>query len=1413
MSIRLSDAMNQDTLPPEPAAQETAAAPATDQSGQSQTAVIEQPKTMRLSDALKPQVEPTDLSHFADPSPVDPVLSAADQTPQPLQIGPMPDNVPFIQKVRSSIAQAYEPDKAKSEMIYMISNDTGVSTQEVQKHFDEHSKKFARDAGINVDPSGEEFLNFAVSGAGTAAILANPEFIAPLQIAKSIGSYAAINEISHRAILPAAKAIWQWMNAEPVRYEVTKLSDLMPEGQRDVGTVAEFLLYGAAAHQFTQKILNPVLENPATAMHAKRLQGELAQIRSNILEAFGIKQEKALAPLTSEQIIQAFGGDAAEAARNSKTVFDAELAKRNQGEKTVKAENSQNAPTDNNSTSDANNQPSGQESNPDAENYAPGDISFEFGPEIQDSVTEMATPAISRLLERLTLIEDAVERADHAKNAKEHLEEVRKFFLKRIKPFQGGKEDEEFQGIPKPFVNKANGLPLDEIRMMANDANLGLHFEDDSQVIEFLKSLEMRRAELDRVIDEGKVASITRKETSILKQRIRDIRQGIREGKKITKDEIKDVQSLAVKIINDSGISAEDKAKFLSTVKNIQTQEQFEKALPEIDRRIQTISKRDAVEELRDAFAGLNISQLRPEYRDAVQAIVDSIDLKNRTASKLKELLSLANFVEANPDNQVPAEVLQELRDASKKSVQELSADEVRALADTVKHLIKLNDLKDKLIDRGKLRDFFNARDEAVKNIISSGEDKNGQITGLDSFMKEHEAGMGAKIFGVDSYNAELKTEILDGKDHGVTMRILYDNIDQGVDRQLSHHHQAEDYFKTSLDGIELDKYSSSFQKKSGDIDRVTTKLPSGKSIVMSRGERIAFFLHTLNPLNMKHLVNGGFSFNNSKTKIVKLPPGDIAAIAKSLTPDEMKIAMAMHRYLNVNQRQAINEVSVNLLGFEVANEENYFPIRTNYLDTFKDNLLKKGNYTQKTLEGMGIFKQRQKASNALIVEDVFVAIYKSIHQAGAYIGLAEPLRSAKMMLNDNKFQVAAKDTGRGHYIDSLKNYVDRVEGDSSTIENVDKLTQDLINRLDVAILGLNPWVIAKQPISFISAATELDSKYLKSAGFRPANQAEIDEIKKWSPQLRDRFEGNVTTETGELSQVGRVKKFFTGKEVASTKLMHGIEWSDRIAIAGIWRASKLWVADNYPALQGDDFMKAVTVKAMEVVRRTQSTFHVKDRSPIGMSKNTFVRLLTKYSSERNKNYMVLRRAYEQYNRSEKKPSDKGNLAGKASLIILALPFVSAVIDHVRDSIYGLSQGKPVTRTELQKKQSLDKWRDATNLINNSFGNIYFVGDIVASYLSKLQNGTFSGSDISNPLSGFLEGAINTAADASDAIKFAVSQDRFISGSKRGQYKWEDSAQKAFAGAIETTAKVFGKPVHTILKLSEILFKKIEENL
>ena len=1007
---------------------------------------------------------------------------------------------------------------------------------------------------------------------------------------------------------------------------------------------------------------------------------------------------------------------------------------------------------------------------------------------------------ISLLDEKIQKLKDNELQQDFAKDALENLKSLQSGMKGRIRPYKEGKGDlfEEYQEIPQKYRSKnvEDGISMDEAAMELSEMGLEV---SEASLADYLADLDSQILSLRSQIKELKTPYVRMKEMTQLKNRIRDISRGIREGKVAAKKEVLDVGSQVQKLLANSELDTADKGVFLSTMKKITTQEQLEAARPAIEERIAKIEeikkKRKLIKQFKDLSKSGDIKKLRPEYKKAVQNIVDQFDVAKISDAKVADLGKLADYLSATPENNVPQERIDQLKRLEKTPLKDLTSDEIETIVSSIRHLLKLNELKNKLIVKGKLKDHAKVVNEAVSNVQKKFGELDGSIDGLDSLMITPEDKALTKFISGYSANPELKGEILDGVDNGIIQEVMYKGIDKGTDVQLSFVKQAEDFFKEKLAGINMDAWSSSFQLKKKDIIQTPFKLHGHKNpIKITPGEKIAFYLHTLNEQNLKHLVDGGFSFSGTPTKIIKFnDPADIWNIANSLTKDEQRVADAINEYLNTIQKDGLNEVSVRLNGFEVAVVDNYFSIRTNFLDRFKDELLKgqAGLVAEVSLEGMGIFKTRQDTGNAIILEDVFVAVAKSVKQSAAYIGLAEPLRSAKALLNDNEFQKAVIDAGKGYYLDQLKDYLLKVEGEYTNMDDLDKLTQAMMNKFDLSVLGANPFVVAKQPVSYLLASTEIDGKFLKDSFGLKATPEELAEIEMYCPQLWERIAGNVSREMGEVMNVGFAKKFFTGKDTGLQWIMKGISAADASAISSIWRAVKKEVSAQFPSLKGKEFFAKCYERAWEVTRRTQPTFHVKDRSPIGRRKDWFFRLLTKYSSQRNKNLMIQRRAYEKYNRSHKTPKDKAAVWNTLFLVNVVSAFFIAAINKTRSVILN----RAVPKSVIHKKEESNIVEEfVIEMVNSGVGNIYFLGTAFNSLISKLQRGTYGGFDISDPVMGTINQAIDTITEMANVITYAISNERYKPevGRLIGEKKWKEALKKSVVNSVDLSGKFLG---------------------
>ncbi len=932
---------------------------------------------------------------------------------------------------------------------------------------------------------------------------------------------------------------------------------------------------------------------------------------------------------------------------------------------------------------------------------------------------------------------------------------------------------------------------------------------------------------IERAKEGEKIGSIPRLETIL-----RAIERGqesaakalTKKEKKQILDEVKNIKEEIISYAKER-LNPEDRKALLATIKNATTPKHLDKAKKFIEKLKARAEKRQAIRDFRKHIKKLNLEKMRPEYRRKIEEILADIDIANTSAKKLNKLASTKRYLEQHPDNIIPQEVLDQLEVLDKKPLKKMTAEEIRLIDDSIRHLVHLEKLKNSLIFGKTLRNMERMVNEAVEHIRRKPskvpEDEISTVAkvkkvgpigwfrlkSLNMDTITYELDYTPKEYGLDEIVKEVVNNEIDEKT--IIGELIYRGISKGVREQLKFEQETEDFFNKRMkeagikDVSTWSKLITPEDKKikeklhiQKELDLQKIKLPSGKTITLTKAERVSLMLHLRHPDNLKHLLKGGFSFYDKKFIIHKLSLEDYQAIANSATPEEKKMVEIVNEYLNDFAKKRGNEVSMDLNGFELLKiKENYFPIRTNSVDIKRDRLKLKanltpetlGNFTQQTLEGMGIFKERKHTSEALILEDVFEVIARHRKQLGAYIGLAKPLRNAKALVYNKQFRMQVSLRYGETYWKELANYINDIEQRSHNTDELDRLALHLINKLDPAILGFNPWIMMKQIPSYLYEAIEMDLKYMKP--LKVLGPETIEEMKKYSPELRDRLQGRVTRELGEVANVGEIRRMFTGKVPFSNKILAGIRNFDKKVIARIWEDVKREVKGKYPELKGDQYWEVVARRVEQIVNRSQPTFHPKDRSAIGRSRSPFVRVLTKYTTQRNKILNMIERERIRYNRSRKTLKDKMRFI-RAMFILI---FVSSLL------IEGINESR---RIVFRKKPS-SIWRFALNTIGNALSYVYFVGDSFQSLVSKIDKGTYAGWDYSNIVAEFVDTAINAIAETTRAIEQAMTHEKYKAGSKKGEEKWKTSAKKAIEAAGDVLGGLTGIPFRTTRKMIE----------
>jgi site-specific recombinase XerD len=534
-------------------------------------------------------------------------------------------------------------------------------------------------------------------------------------------------------------------------------------------------------------------------------------------------------------------------------------------------------------------------------------------------------------------------------------------------------------------------------------------------------------------------------------------------------------------------------------------------------------------------------------------------------------------------------------------------------------------------------------------------------------------------LFGRFNYNIQTLVEIMAGGDKIALYSVLVSHLQSGRDREKAFTFQLMDEFQRRwrAEGIteqELMSYTNYgairprlFSKKlekwiadnapsmvQGKVESIPTEsivvnLKSGQNVRLTIAEALSLLLHTRNEFNYNALKKGGFITRRDVFETYKLSDEDFDVIRELMPENALKLIPIIDDMMEM-QQQKINDVSNRLLGYNLANIDGYWHIRRwrpKGVSGKKGDKLQAGAVPQ-TVESRSHFKERRGGTEPILIDDAFNELVDTVRVAAEYIGLAEPLEDIRVMTADRDIQKALYERGYGDYLQDYIKQIDSLQQHPVGLDWWEKLYGAWARNITRSVFGLNLRVSAQQYASVMLAVPMFEEPGAALRQIRGKyDEALVERVGRWSPMLRERFMGAVTRELGEVAKTGGVMRFMTGKDQMMNLPTFLVRMFDKMAVLDIWRMAENEVANDpryaeYGAEQlireaetltyeqrkdldekrgsdTADFQGEVVAKAEQIIRVTQPTWDVIDRSRIGSVKNPIVKAFTMFHSQREK--------------------------------------------------------------------------------------------------------------------------------------------------------------------------------------------------
>lgn len=545
----------------------------------------------------------------------------------------------------------------------------------------------------------------------------------------------------------------------------------------------------------------------------------------------------------------------------------------------------------------------------------------------------------------------------------------------------------------------------------------------------------------------------------------------------------------------------------------------------------------------------------------------------------------------------------------------------------------------------------------------------------------------------------------------------IFGAIREGFNTRVFKIRAGQEFMQNLLRGKKLAEWSGDKAPKQ------TFALEKGGTLELTPGQAMELYCLTQRKQAHQHLVQGGVVLETRPGKLsarVALTPTDIAKITGSLTPEQVRVAQQMQKYLSTTVAGWGNETSMELYGIRKFGEKNYWPIKSSDNYTRTNDANSGGEPGLWGIKNAGMTKAvKINANNPLVLHDAFDTWYNHVAQMASYNAWAVPLSDAMKWYNwHDANNASVKEAIEGLYGSKGKSYFTTLMKDLNGMSDkpsqtgFEKAVGALVRPWKVAKVGANLRVIIQQPTSYLRAAAVISPKYLTQAlSQAPAHLKEgIRNAEKYSAISQWANWGFFETNLGQS-----MRSVMIGDQTARERLQElataPAGAMDRMTRGVLWLACEDEVRAAQPELKGEALMKAVAKRLDEVIDRTQVVDTVLHRSHIMRSKSQYAQMAMNFMAEPTKTWNMMREAAVGLAHTQPK-SEARAAAGKklarvtGTYIVTALGTAAAAA--LVDSWRVKDEDKDKEWLERYGQAVFENWQDNVNLL----GSLPLVKDI-----------------------------------------------------------------------------------------------------
>ncbi|MFC2752086.1 MAG: hypothetical protein ACFN9G_01850 [Cardiobacterium sp.] len=474
----------------------------------------------------------------------------------------------------------------------------------------------------------------------------------------------------------------------------------------------------------------------------------------------------------------------------------------------------------------------------------------------------------------------------------------------------------------------------------------------------------------------------------------------------------------------------------------------------------------------------LNPKSIDPGYREQIEALLDGYSLRQRSGKALDRRQSLADWVQDQRNQGFEPDIPERLLDdLNRKPWQELTVDELRGLADTVKQIEHIGKTKQELLTARKNK---NAK-KRIANMAQAVED-NAPWADRDNRTPVSATGRArvwAKGFAADHRRVAMLTRQMDGNtDGGIITDTLVRPANVAGDTESAMTAHAIDYFRQHV--------VPAYNRKSA--QRRAYPL-GGKNVSLSDREIFTMLLNWGNEGNRQRLLGGeGWQAADFEPLLTKLTAAELDAVQaiwdyfETFRPE---IAAKEQRVNGVEpQWVAPTPFSVVSADGQTVNlRGGYYPIRYDLQASERAAADDAATQAQAQLRGVhsatttrrGHTKSRVKEVHDRPLAYTFAGIYSGFSDIIHDLSWHEYLIDTNKLLRSSRIRHAIKNHYGTDYLRQLQGWVqDIAVGDNQTLTAGEEALRTVRRFASMAGLGFNAVSALKQPLGLLQSVARV---------------------------------------------------------------------------------------------------------------------------------------------------------------------------------------------------------------------------------------------------------------------------------------------------------------------------------------------------